>query len=171
MEMLLLIPLRSCIPSVQVVKTQKEHRVGPIPKPKVKASLTAKPNVSLGVNNPTAATSYNLSTLPVFPNKTEPLLSTTAYFICIIHHKQLPPNTVFKQKPIANQLTWSWSLSCSSNPLPAFGWLIIFADSSWWNYITFHKDQRVATKIIEKSSKNTSFSRLLVNQAETTPKL
>ena len=33
----------------------------------------------------------------------------------------------------------------------------------------FHKDQIVATKIIEKSSKNTSFSRLLVNQAETHP--
>ena len=57
MELHLLIPHRSCIPSVQVVKTQKEHRVGPSPKPKVKASLTAKHNVSLGVSNPAVATS------------------------------------------------------------------------------------------------------------------
>ena len=103
MELHPLIPHRSCIPSVQVVKTQKEHRVGPSPKPKVKASLTAKHNVSLGVSNLTA--SYHISTFPVFPNKTEPLLSTVAYFICSIQHKQLPPNAVFMQKPIANQLT------------------------------------------------------------------
>ena len=105
MELHLLIPHRSCIPSVQVVKTQKEHRVGPSPKPKVKASLTAKHNVSIGVSNPTVVTSYHLSTFPVFPNKTEPLLSTVAYFIRSIQHKQLPPNIVFMQKPIANQLT------------------------------------------------------------------